>query len=91
MVRGDLRAMYEECVRECTRWNPNPGVHTVALAVLQSDDHYGSIFGTDAQGTRVFHVWVQHRKYQPVVGQFTAVKLKLQTREPVTEKRRSEA
>ena len=39
-VRGDLRAMYEECARECARWNINPGGRTVALAVLQSDDHW---------------------------------------------------
>jgi len=77
VVRGDPRAMYEECARECARWNPKPGAHTVALAVLQSDDHCGAIFGTDAEGTDAFNVWVQHRKYQPVVGQFTAAKLKL--------------
>jgi len=56
VVRGDLRAMYEECARECARWNLKPGVHTVALAVLQSDDHCAAIFGTDAKGTRAFHV-----------------------------------
>ena len=83
--------MYEECARECARWNINPGGRTVALAVLQSDDHCGAIFGTDEKGTDAFNVWVQHRKYQPVVGQFAAAKLKQQTREPITEKRRKEA
>ena len=58
--------------------------HTVALAVLQSDDHCGAIFGTDAKGTNAFSKWVQHRKLQPVVGQFAAAKLKQQTREPIT-------
>jgi len=62
VLRGDLRAMYEERARECARSNPNPGVLSVALAVLQSDDHCGAIFGTDAKGTRAFHVWVQLRK-----------------------------
>jgi len=91
VVRSDLRAMYEECARECARSNPKPGVRTVALAVLQSDDHCSVIFGTDAQGTDAFNVWVQRRKYHSVVGQFAAAKLKLQTREPITEKRREEA
>jgi len=54
VVRGDLHAMYTECELE----NPFQGVIANSLAVLQKDVQCGALFGIDANGARLFNMWV---------------------------------
>jgi len=87
VLRGDLRAMYQECARG----NPDQGPPAIALAVLQRDVQCGAMFGTDEKGARAFNVWVSSNRHQPVVGKHAIKKLQAQLRKPISETRREDA
>jgi len=87
VVRGDLHAMYTECELE----NPFQGVIANSLAVLQKDVQCGALFGIDANGARLFNMWMQHRPFQLVVGQLAKKKVRNQMKLPITEHKQEDA